>query len=77
MSSSTLAELSAASQALTTDEKLELAGQLIARAVEETPARHADAWNTEVARRRAEVLSKQVKLIPADEVHRSMDRLLG
>ena len=77
MSSSTLAELSAASQALTTDEKLALAGQLVARAVEETPSAHATAWDFEVIRRRAEVVSGKVKLIPADEVHRSIERLTG
>jgi len=77
MSSTTLAELSVASQALTTDEKLALAGQLVARAVEETPSTHSAAWDVEVARRRAEVLSGKVKLIPADEVHRSIERLTG
>jgi hypothetical protein len=74
---STLAELSAATEALTTDEKLTLAGQLVASAVDETPAAHSAAWDAEVTRRRAEVLSGKIKLIPADEVHRSIERLTG
>jgi Putative addiction module component len=75
MSSSTLAELSAASQALTTDEKLTLAGQLVARVVEENPSAYSAAWDAEVSLRRGEVISGKVKLIPADEVHRSIERL--
>jgi putative addiction module component (TIGR02574 family) len=75
--SAKLAELSDAVRALSTDEKLALAGELLAAALHESPSPHEAAWQAEVQRRREEVLSGKVKLIPGDEVERSLDRLLG
>ena len=72
-----LAELSDAARALSTDEKLVLAEQLVDAALSETPSPHEAVWQAEVHRRREEVLSGKVKLIPAEEVERSLDRLLG
>ena len=75
--SAKLAEISDAARSLSTDEKLALAEQLVDAALGETPSPHEAAWQAEVDRRREEVLSGKVKLIPADEVERSLDRLLG
>ncbi|MEY2879611.1 MAG: putative addiction module component [Verrucomicrobiota bacterium] len=75
--SATLAEVTDAARALSTDEKLALAEQLVADALSETPSPHEAAWLAEVQRRREEVLSGKVKLVPGDEVERALDRLLG
>ena len=75
--SAKLAEITDATRALSTDEKLALAEHLVADAVSETPSPHEAAWQSEVQRRRAEVLSGKVKLVSSDEVERSLDRLLG
>ena len=75
--SAKLAEITHAARALSADEKLALAGQLVADALAENPSAHEAAWRAEVKRRREEVLSGRVKLIPGDEVERSLDRLLG
>jgi len=70
-------EITRAALALSTEEKLFLAEQLVAVAVSETSPEHETAWRTEVQLRREEVLSGKVKLVPGDEVERSLDRLLG
>jgi putative addiction module component (TIGR02574 family) len=75
--SAKLAEISDAARALSIEEKLELAERLVATALAENPSPHEAAWQAEVSRRRAEGLSGKVKLIPGDEVERSLDRLLG
>ena len=72
-----LAEVTHAARALSTAEKLALADQLVADAVAENPSAHEAAWQTEVQRRRTEVMSGKVKLIPGDELERSLDRLVG
>ena len=72
-----LAEITRAALTLSTEEKLSLAEQLVAVAVSETSPEHEAAWQTEVERRREEVLLGKVKLVPGNEVERSLDRLLG
>ena len=72
-----LAEVTHAARALSSEEKLALAGQLVADAVAENSSAHEALWQTEVQRRREEVLSGKVRLIPSEEVERSLDRLLG
>lgn len=62
---------------LSAEEKLILGEQLVADAVAETSPEHEAAWQDEVKRRRDEVLSGKVRLIPGEEVERSLDRLLG
>ena len=71
------AEITRAALTLSTEEKLTLAEQLVALAVAETSPGHEAAWQAEVQRRREEVLSGRVKLVPGGEVERSLDRLLG
>jgi hypothetical protein len=72
-----LAEISDAARGLSADEKLLLAEELVAAALDESIPAHEAAWRDEVQRRRDEVLAGKVKLIPGDEVERSLDRLLG
>lgn len=72
-----LAELARAALTFSAEEKLSLAEQLMAAAVAETSPAPAAAWETEVQRRREEVLSGKVQWVPGDEVERSLDRLLG
>ncbi|MBC7367709.1 MAG: addiction module protein [Undibacterium sp.] len=71
------AEMTRAALTLSTDEKLSFAEQLVAVAGSETSPEHEAAWQTEVQRRREEVLCGKEKLVPGDEVERSLDRLLG
>jgi Putative addiction module component len=75
--SAKLAEITDATQTLSTDEKLALVAQLVADALSEIPDPHEAAWQSEVQRRREEVFSGRVRLIPDHEVERSLDRLLG
>ncbi|MSU53796.1 MAG: hypothetical protein CK538_07150 [Opitutia bacterium] len=72
-----LAELARAALTLSPEAKLSLAEQLMAVAVAETSPEHEAAWQTGVQRRREEVLSGRVQLVPGNEVERSLDRLLG
>ena len=72
-----LAELTCAALTLSPEEKLSLAEQLMAAAVAETSPAPAAAWETEVQRRREEVLAGKVQWVPGDEVERSLDRLSG
>ena len=71
-----LAELAAATSALSREEKLALADFLLGEAGPENPAAHEAAWDTEIQRRRDEVLSGKVKLVSLEEVERSTARLL-
>ena len=61
---------------LSVEEKLALAQELVAGAVAHSPTANEAAWDEEVQRRRDEVLSGKVKLVSAEEVERSLDRLL-
>jgi putative addiction module component (TIGR02574 family) len=70
-------EISQAALALSLEEKLELASQLVAGAVAEAPSGYEAAWNDEVRRRREDVRTGKVKLVSSDEVEKSLDRLLG
>ncbi len=72
-----LAEPTRAALTLSPEEKLSLAEQLMAAAVAETSPAPAAAWETEVQRRREEVLAGKVQWVPGDEVERSLDRLSG
>ena len=72
-----LAAITREALALTLEEKLVLAQQLVEDALAQSEPAHAAAWNAEVQRRREEVFSGKVKLVPAEEVERSLDRLLG
>lgn len=72
-----LAEPTRAALTLSPEEKLSLAEQFMAAAVAETSPAPAAAWETEVQRRRADVLAGKVQWVPGDEVERSLDRLLG
>ncbi len=72
-----LAAITRDALALTIEEKLTLAQQLVADALAHSEPAHEAAWKAEVQRRREEVLSGKVKLVPAEEVERSLDRLLG
>jgi hypothetical protein len=71
------AAISREAHSLSLEEKLALAQELVADALTEAAPAHENAWNAEVQRRREEVLLGKVKLIPAEEVERSLDRLLG
>lgn len=73
----TLAELSDAVLALPIEAKADLADKLIASLGGEVPAEIHDAQMNEVMRRRADVLSGRVKLIPGDVVERDIQRLLN
>jgi putative addiction module component (TIGR02574 family) len=75
--SANLATVTRDALALSAEEKLALAQELVANALAESPMAHQDAWNEEVRRRREEVRSGRVKLVSAAEVERSLDRLLG
>lgn len=74
---SSFAELSDAVLALPTDAKAELADKLIASLAGDVPAEIHDAQMSEVMRRRAEVLSGKVQLIPGEVVERSIQQLLN
>ena len=62
---------------LSVEEKLALAQELVADALAHSSSPHDAAWTAEVQRRREDFLKGKVKLVPADEVERSLDRLLG
>ena len=74
--SAKLAELTAATSALSREEKLALADYLVGEAGPENPAAYDAAWNAEIQRRREEVLSGKVKPLSLEEVERSTARLL-
>ena len=73
----TVQEISAAVRALPFEEKLALFEELQASVYDETPAEVLEAQLAEVARRREEVLSGKVQLIPGEQVERELDQLLN
>ncbi len=70
------AEIARAAKKLPAEEKIALAEALMADALAETSPEHEALWQAEIQRRREEVRSGKVKLIPGDEVAASLDRLL-
>ena len=71
-----LAAISREARGLSIKEKLLLARELVAEALAATAPAHEAAWKAEVQRRRKEVRSGKVKLVPGGEVERGLDRLL-
>jgi hypothetical protein len=71
-----ITELSDAALSLPIDAKVELTDKLIASLVADVPAEIREAQIAEVMRRREEVLSGRVKLIPGDVVMRDIRRML-
>jgi putative addiction module component (TIGR02574 family) len=72
-----LAAITRDALSLTVEEKIALVQELVADAVALSSPAHTEAWDAEVQRRRQEVESGKVRLVPAEEVERSLDRLLG
>lgn len=71
----TVDDLAAQAQALSADERVELAERLLASVAAVDPDVDA-AWADEIARRLHEVDSGLVQTIPADEAFAYLDRML-
>ncbi|MSU51515.1 MAG: hypothetical protein EXS37_20905 [Opitutus sp.] len=73
----TLAELSDAVLSLPIEARADLADKLISSLGGEVPDEIHDAQMSEVMRRRADVISGRVQLIPGEVVERNIQRLLN
>lgn len=74
--STLLSELSQRARALPTEERAQLAEDLLA-SLQENPAPEIEAaWDVEILRRLAEVESGVAKLIPAEEVFAEARRIV-
>jgi hypothetical protein len=71
------AELTASVLALPLDEKAALADRLLADLTGDVPPEISTAQTSEVMRRREEVFSGKVQLIPGDQVMRELDAMLN
>ena len=71
------AELTASVLALPLDEKAALADRLLADLAQDVPTEIQTAQHAEVMRRREEVFSGKVQLIPGDQVMREIDSMLN
>jgi putative addiction module component (TIGR02574 family) len=74
--SSLVDELSARAKALSAEERARLAEELLESLQGEADADAEAAWDREIERRVAEIESGAVRLIPAEEVHAEVRRLI-
>ncbi|HEY1110309.1 MAG TPA: addiction module protein [Opitutaceae bacterium] len=72
-----LAAVAKDARALSPEEKMQLAQELVADVAANSPSAYEEAWRAEVLRRQDEVLSGKVRLMSEEEVEKSLDRLLG